>query len=127
MTNELSSHADVVDPEGKFKTIDGGLSGYVVRVSTEATRLERAVVASNSMLPVVVCQCDGTAKEVRACMARNADDSVFPPYDGGFRYDGPIINEVISSCARVGHKVLEGFAASERKEMRSPIDSGAVR
>lgn len=79
MANPLSPDHDVTGAE-KFR--DGGISklGYRVRVS-EST-LERAVTAKGINTPaslrhaadrpdrgdVVVCQCDGTANQVDACL-----------------------------------------------------------
>ncbi len=72
MSQPLSPHSDVLD-DGGFYDANIGRLGYRVRVSH--TSLERAIVAKNTggnypsiMRDIVVCQCDGTAKEVDACL-----------------------------------------------------------
>lgn len=94
-----------------FRNTDGGVSGFRVLESVAKHNLERGITGKLAGEDMVVCHCDGTAKEVRACMVRNADRGTFPEYRQGGR--GTIINEVIRSCAQDGHRRLEKMANPE--------------
>ena len=95
-----------------FRNTDGGTSGFRVLESVAPHNLERGITGKLTGEDMVVCHCDGTAKEVRACMARNADTRTFPEYGGS---GGAIINEVVRSCAQAGHRRLERMTNREDK------------
>ncbi|PIR54953.1 hypothetical protein COU74_04415 [Candidatus Peregrinibacteria bacterium CG10_big_fil_rev_8_21_14_0_10_36_19] len=93
--------------DASYRKTDGGISGY--RVMESASSLDRAVLATDAGEELVVCQCNGMADKVRACMVTNSNKTVFPSYQDG----GPIVNEVLLSCGTAGNRRITKMASKD--------------
>lgn len=125
MSQPLSPDSVVLDDE-RFRYAGVEERRYRVRVSTAATSLERAVVAKNINLhpaDVVVCQCDGTAKAVNACvlglrlgsevteiyLSEGRRNFHLPQFHKLTSY-GSALTKVRARCAELARQTLHDFA-----------------